>query len=98
MRPLTHAAWLAFGLAAPTLLTFWSISDSGPRNKAHYERVAAERTDTRAVVERLVKTEGPAGAEIAADGEVGLILNGSTATLVRVKDGKITERRDLADR
>jgi hypothetical protein len=37
-----HLAWLAFGIAAPILFTFWATSDSGPRSKAHYQDVSKE--------------------------------------------------------
>ena len=105
MRPLHHVLAVIFGLAAPTALTFWSISDSGPRNKEHYDRVAAERTDTRAVLERLAAGDfavaGRSIRQIGADGDTGFILYRDGAgpeqlALFKVVNGKVAEQRAMA--
>lgn len=105
MRPLNHALAVIFGLAAPTALTFWSISDGGPRNKAHYDRIAAERTDTRAVLERLATGDfaapGRTIQQIGADGETGFILyrdgtGPDRLALFTVVAGKVAGQRMMA--
>lgn len=102
MRPLTHVLAVIFGLAAPTALTFWSISDTGPRNKAHYDRVAAERTDTRAVIERLAAGDfahaGRTIEQTGADGETGFILyrdggGPEQLALFTIVDGQVVDQR-----
>lgn len=55
MRPISHIVAIILGIAAPTALTFWSVTDSGPRSRAHYERAAAMDVSARAIVERFTK-------------------------------------------
>jgi DoxX len=43
LRGFGHLLAIAAGIAAPVLVTFWSVSDSGFRSKDHYRQVAGAR-------------------------------------------------------
>ena len=97
MRPATHLVAIVLGLAGPVAFTLWSTTDYGPRSRAHYERAAAMRTDTHSVLERLATAEGITGAEIVAEGELGLIMRpeNGLVDLFRVTDGRVADRVTL---
>jgi predicted SnoaL-like aldol condensation-catalyzing enzyme len=55
MRPVTHVIAVILGIAGPVAFTLWSMTDYGPRSRAHYEHAAAMDTRATAVIGRFTK-------------------------------------------
>jgi predicted SnoaL-like aldol condensation-catalyzing enzyme len=50
VRAWVHALCILGGIAAPVALTFWSVSDAGPRSHAHYAEVTEKSLGPKDVV------------------------------------------------
>jgi predicted SnoaL-like aldol condensation-catalyzing enzyme len=50
VRTWVHALCILGGIAAPVALTFWSVSDAGPRSHAHYAEVTEKSLGPKDVI------------------------------------------------